>query len=474
MKKGRKKPILVLSALFLLLALFIIVYTFKSPPPQILSASVYPEKVMPGQVMIVTVQVKDTWGIKSATAIFDNEKMPDERNIPLITGTRRDGVYETRWIVHDTKAQGWYNTTIIFTNSLGKKSIQKIAWQDPSVSHKWSEITGKEFVEDNLMLLAFKIANETSLSKFNLEDGMMDAFEDETGVDTATSTNESYDSSNDIYQPSLTDVSEILYYNGDVNGRPVYGTGGTYEKIAQSFTLDESITCKKLVLRLLKGGSPTDNFIIRIETNNAGSPSGNLVDASATKTYACSTLAGSVADYTIEFPAAFSLSASTLYWIVMSRSGVRDTSNYPAWFGMDPGIYADGSWQPMASGSWVTAGQAGDHNFEVYKEQRADMTLVTNTYTSEAVPTSSRIVLFEEDVNAITVNTDLKGYISRDNGTSWTQATLTEEGNWSTNKRILSGTADISSQPSNTLMKWNVTTFNSKNLKLHGVGLLWE
>jgi hypothetical protein len=148
MKKGSRKLALIIAAL-LLFVVFMIFILVNSSPPQILSASVYPEKVMPGQVMIVTVQAKDTLGIKSAIAIFENEKMPDERSIPLITGTRRDGVYETRWIVHDTKAQGWYNTTIIFTDILGKETQQAIAWQDPTVSHKADEITAGTFGAGN-------------------------------------------------------------------------------------------------------------------------------------------------------------------------------------------------------------------------------------------------------------------------------------------------------------------------------------
>ncbi|MFH0831657.1 MAG: LamG domain-containing protein [archaeon] len=147
--------------LIVLLGLSFLIFLAKSSPPQILSASVYPEKVMPGQVMIVTVQAKDTLGIKSAIAIFDNEKMPDERNIALITGTGRNGVYETRWIVHDTKAEAWYNTTIIFTNILGKKTMQEIAWQDPTVSHKASDITAGTFGAGDYVFPSSLIVNST-------------------------------------------------------------------------------------------------------------------------------------------------------------------------------------------------------------------------------------------------------------------------------------------------------------------------
>ena len=39
--------------------------------------------------------------------------------------------------------------------------------------------------------------------------------------------------------------------------------------------------------------------------------------------------------------------------------------------------------------------------------------------------------------------------------------------------RLLSGSVDISGQPSGTNMKYKVETLNNKNLKLHGASLLW-
>jgi hypothetical protein len=101
------------------------------------------------------------------------------------------------------------------------------------------------------------------------------------------------------------------------------------------------------------------------------------------------------------------------------------------------------------------------------------MALLSNAQTAEAVPVSSRIVLFEEDVDAITLNTDLKAYVSRDNGTTYSQVTLVNEGYYATSKNILAGLVDISAQPSGTNMKYKIETLNNKNLKLHGTGINW-
>jgi len=102
------------------------------------------------------------------------------------------------------------------------------------------------------------------------------------------------------------------------------------------------------------------------------------------------------------------------------------------------------------------------------------MTLLSNSQTAEAVPTSARLVLFEEDVDSVTLNTDLKAYVSRDNGTTYSQVTLEDEGNYITTARILQGVVDISGQPSGTNIKYKVETLNNKDLKIHGTAVSWK
>jgi len=102
------------------------------------------------------------------------------------------------------------------------------------------------------------------------------------------------------------------------------------------------------------------------------------------------------------------------------------------------------------------------------------MTLISNSIVAEAEADNARIVIFEEDVDAVTINTDLLAYLSRDGGTTFSQVTLADEGDYENGKRILTGTVDISGQPSGTNMEWKIVTTNSKELKIHGVGELWD
>ena len=51
----------------------------------------------------------------------------------------------------------------------------------------------------NIGVLGFKVAVNDGLTVFNLIDGVVDEFHDNTGVDTAENSNASYDSTSDFY-----------------------------------------------------------------------------------------------------------------------------------------------------------------------------------------------------------------------------------------------------------------------------------
>jgi len=101
-------------------------------------------------------------------------------------------------------------------------------------------------------------------------------------------------------------------------------------------------------------------------------------------------------------------------------------------------------------------------------------TIVSNSFTSTSVATSARIVVFEENVDTPTLNTDIIASISRD-GTNFTNATLSDSGyvTGSSGQRILTGQADISGQPSGQSMRWKLALANN-TVKIHGVALQWS
>ena len=135
------------------------------------------------------------------------------------------------------------------------------------------------------------------------------------------------------------------------------------------------------------------------------------------------------------------------------------------------------------SRSWpsivVDGGAAGTHTAQVSgPPQYLNATLISNSQTAQTAPTTGRLMIYEEaSTGTITLDTDLKGYVSRDGGTTYTQTPLTLDTTYETGKRLVSGSVDISGQPSGTNMKYKIETLNqsvTKVCRLHGASLLWS
>ena len=107
----------------------------------------------------------------------------------------------------------------------------------------------------------------------------------------------------------------------------------------------------------------------------------------------------------------------------------------------------------------------------------ANLTLVSNASTADSTPTTGDIVMtYTNGAGTATVNTDLKAYVSRDDGTTWTQATLSSEGTTGGHTILTAHNVDISSQPSGTSMRYKITTHNqsaSKETRIQAVSLGW-
>ena len=101
-------------------------------------------------------------------------------------------------------------------------------------------------------------------------------------------------------------------------------------------------------------------------------------------------------------------------------------------------------------------------------------TIVSNAFTASSEPSTSRIVVFEENIATPTLNTDIIASVSRNGGSNFTNFTLADSGYvvGSSGQRILTGTATISGQPSGTSMRWKLALANNA-VKIHGVSLQW-
>ena len=111
----------------------------------------------------------------------------------------------------------------------------------------------------------------------------------------------------------------------------------------------------------------------------------------------------------------------------------------------------------------------------------SNMTLVSTSTTAQAgtTDTGDVVMLYTPSTGTTTLNTDLKAYVSRDDGTTYTQATLVGKGSYSGTTQIASAhDLDISAQPAGTTMRWKVETLNQSNgvkeTRINGMSLGWS
>ena len=155
------------------------------------------------------------------------------------------------------------------------------------------------------------------------------------------------------------------------------GTGNimdaTTDYLAQGFQVDTTANCAYINLLLLQVGT-TGNLTVRIETDNAGSPSGTLVHANATATITATDVATTATWITVNFTA-FSLTANTQYHIVLRPSATADATNYIQWLGSTSNVYANGSLKLSTNSgtSYSPATTTLDGAFIVYSQTKCRM-----------------------------------------------------------------------------------------------------
>ena len=106
----------------------------------------------------------------------------------------------------------------------------------------------------------------------------------------------------------------------------------------------------------------------------------------------------------------------------------------------------------------------------------ATSTVITSEIFAATNPVSTaRVVVFQEDVAVPTLNTDIIASVSRNAGSNFTAATLSDSGyvTGSSGQRILTGQADVSGQPAGQSMRWKLALANN-TVKIHGVSLQWS
>jgi hypothetical protein len=313
-------------------------------------------------------------------------------------------------------------------------------------------------IENNIALLGFYRASDNSVAKYNLVDQVIDEYTDATGIDAGNSTNESLTSGvySGVVQP--TTYSTLTLTEGNLS-----------QDDLSAWEPDQGID------------DDTDTWMFHTDTADVGAwvkYDFGAAGERAVRTWRYHIDNSAAAIWQLQYS-----SDDTNWTDVGSTFGGHHTSGGEAWY--DSGIVAVGTeyryWRTYKTD---VAGSGNYHNqveIIAYDAQTAggDLTLQSVATTAESAPTTGDIVILIEDgEGTATINTDIKAYISRDGSAFSSAVTLTDEGDWGTNKRILAAhDVDISGITSGTSMKYKITTHNqsagSKETKIHATSLAW-
>lgn len=312
----------------------------------------------------------------------------------------------------------------------------------------------------DLLALALRVADLEGDS-LNIEDGISDPFDDETDVDTGASVSQNYNSATD------------LYYNA---GSPSAVSGATGTNIG-------SMSANGGLAAAFDGTTSQGFASCAQMTGGAGyvgktySPAKAVTSVDIYSSSDTGFSGGGAADIDISFygkngSAPANGTDGTLLGSVTTFSDVNSTTQKSI-TSNDQSTTWDHVWIYVES----SAGGADTRVAEliIYEPTVSNMTVVSNSFTADSVPSTGRLLFQIKPLDSITINTDVIGAISRDGGTTFTNVTLSKITTYSDGTELYEAEAtDISSQPSGTSMKWKLTTANSKSIEFSGVVLQWS
>ncbi len=328
--------------------------------------------------------------------------------------------------------------------------------QHDALSHK-----NIEGVMDNSAMIAktnFKLDAYTLASANSMGDMVVDTFNDSTGILAGSSSNytwrgtPNYDvivtpTGGSVIQSSTTenDLSEMLS-----------NVSATYSGFGQKFRHNAAVTVDKAVFKWSRVGSPTGNVKVRIYSDSSGLPGTQLGESAAIAVSSIASTYPTYEEVTATFTSAVNLSANTDYHVVIENvSASGDGSNHVNIRRSNGGNpYANGtSIAKSSGGTWATYYTDIDTYFKVYEQQTQSgtATVVSNAYSEPSAP-SAALVIADETLGTGSITY----YVSRDNGTTWTQCTKESY-------------CSLAAQPSGTQLKWKVTV--TGNAELNGIAV---
>lgn len=116
---------------------------FSNAIPEII-LSVYPEKVRPGDILLVKATINSECSVSDASITIKYEDGSD--TIKLVEHSH--SLWEASWIVHDTLDKTFYPIIATVTTHCGVTATATTTYYDPTVSHSAEEVEAGTFIGD--------------------------------------------------------------------------------------------------------------------------------------------------------------------------------------------------------------------------------------------------------------------------------------------------------------------------------------
>ena len=296
------------------------------------------------------------------------------------------------------------------------------------------EISGFESIRNNISLNAFRIAFNGSLPRFNLQDGVIDDFQDTGGILSSTG----WTAETGKYRVTTTLVNPDAITSdmtGGVITNAIDGNTGTLwdstdginwlnKYITLDFTTQKTLGCVAIAL--------TTNQPVDVVFDVYGS---DIIDSGYTLVGEVTALVankGSIVSYGIDNDVAYR------YYKLVCKTDIT-------------GAATD-----------FTVFQGGENPSEVE--------LISNASTAEEQPTNMHVVILSDTITGV-LNTDLKLYCSVDDGGTWEQITLSDSGDYSETEIILSGSLTVVG--TGTTIKYKLSSTRACYC-VYGVAVSWD
>ena len=334
--------------------------------------------------------------------------------------------------------------------------------------------------KSNIMLNSFRIAEQGGLTVQGMVDGVSDVFTDESGVDTATSTDESYNAGGDYYE----NASVALVAAADWAGAT-----GSYTR-----TPDGHVNSNALNVCIYKSAVISGDFEIsftwttELNTSALSGMTVGFILASAIGSFNQNATDGIGGFQASGSNAPFAIQNTNTNLLFKGNWSAEQTTSLTAG---DTFILSrvGSTFYVTQNGVLVrtmTATSSADVHLTVCTSTNGDAIddlgitgtsvnsiIVSDTFTALSQPDTAFVTVWHEDVDSVTLNTDFTIEVSRDAGTTWTAGTLALATTLGADK-IITCTIDISGQPAGTSMEYRAKFLNEKSQRLRGVSMQWS